>query len=232
MTLTAKIGSYAIWFGPMDTELGGQVLEAIAVNGNEVAASLASAAGVGIAACFVQAPGVIRIGYNSDEDLHVGGAYICRSTIVLPKYELIRFGIDDTDTKKSGVTWVLAMTCGDACIIEGTIFLDQRVVQLNPKVLEKTTNCTGSILIFAVKPEKKEELIRFIKIFIEEHSSSPATGICCWSGIKLPTSSSARRIKTELLTKADVEVEAEFLGVSFIDATNGKERIGALGALL
>lgn len=81
MTMTAKIGSSSIRFGPSDTELGGQALGA--VSGSEVATSWSGAvgAGIGIAACLAQAPGVIRTEYNSEEDLHVSGAHICRSTI-------------------------------------------------------------------------------------------------------------------------------------------------------
>ena len=234
MTMTAKIGSYPIRFGPSDTELGGQALEAVIVNDDEVATKWAGAAGagVGIAACLAQAPGVIRTEYASEEDLHVGGAHICRSTIVLPKYEKITFGIDDTDTKESGATWVLAMKCGEACTIDGAIFLGMRIIQLNPKAPEKTTNCTGSVITFAVRPDKKAELIRFVREFIEKRSVSPDTGICCWSGIKLPDSAYTKRIKTELLTQEEANTEAKQLGVSFIDSANGKGRIGALGALL
>ncbi len=36
MTMIAKIGSYPISFGPSDTELGRQALEAVVVEGNEV----------------------------------------------------------------------------------------------------------------------------------------------------------------------------------------------------
>ncbi|HJK00393.1 MAG TPA: tRNA(Ile2) 2-agmatinylcytidine synthetase, partial [Methanocorpusculum sp.] len=163
---------------------------------------------------------------------HVGGAHICRSTIILPKYEKITFGIDDTDTKESGATWVLAMKCGEACTIDGAIFLGMRIIQLNPKAPEKTTNCTGSVITFAVKPEKKEELIQFVRTFVEERSTSTDTGICYWSGIKLPDSPYTKRIKTELLTKEDAETEAARIGVPFVDSANGKGRIGALGALL
>lgn len=234
MTMIAKIGSFPIHFGPSDTELGGQALEAVIVSGSEVATRWAGAAGagIGIAACLAQAPGVIRVEYATEEDLHVGGAHVYRSTIVLPKYEKITFDIDDTDTKKSGATWVLAMKCGEACSVDGAIFLGMRIIQLNPKAPEKTTNCTGSVITFAVPPEKKRELMQFVTTFIEERSVSPDTGICCWSGIRLPDSPYAKQIKTELLTKADATAEAERLGISFIDTTDGKGRIGALGALL
>ncbi|MDR0439188.1 MAG: tRNA(Ile2) 2-agmatinylcytidine synthetase [Methanocalculaceae archaeon] len=234
MTMTAKIGSYPVHFGPSDIELGGQALEAVIINGSEVATYWigVAGAGIGVAACLAQAPGVIRAEYDSEEELHIGGGHICRSTIILPKYEKITFGIDDTDTKESGATWVLAMKCGESCTIDGVIFLGMRITQLNPKAPEKTTNCTGSVIIFAVKPERKERLIQFVKTFVEEHSTSTNTGICYWNGIKLPESSYAKRIKIELLTKNDAAVEAKHLGIPFIDSTDGKGRIGALGALL
>jgi methanogenesis imperfect marker protein 11 len=234
MTMLANIGSYPISFGPSDTELGGQALEAVIVQGNEVRTSWAGAAGagVGVAACLSQAPGVIRTEYASEEDLKVGGARICRSTIILPKYEKITFGIDDTDTKEGGATWVLALKCGEACNIDGTTFLGMRIIQLNPKAPEKTTNCTGSVITFAVKPEKKNELIAFVKSFIEEKTMSKTTGICYFAGIRLPNSTYAKRVKTELLTREEAVTEAEKLGITFIDSANGKGRIGALGALL
>ncbi|HJK02557.1 MAG TPA: tRNA(Ile2) 2-agmatinylcytidine synthetase [Methanocorpusculum sp.] len=234
MIMTAKIGQHPIQFGPSDTEIGGQALEAILVNGNEVATSWigAAGAGIGISACQAHAPGVIKVEYNSEKDLLIWGEHICRSTIILPKYEKITFGIDDTDTKESGATWMLAMKCGDSCSIDGVIFLGMRIIQLNPKTPEKTTNCTGSVITFAVQPRKKEELIQFIKKFIEEHATSTDTGICYWIGISLPQSPYAKRIKTELITKDEATSEEEHLNISFVDSANSKGRIGAIGALL
>lgn len=127
---------------------------------------------------------------------------------------------------------MLAMKCGDSCSIDGVIFLGMRIIQLNPKTPEKTTNCTGSVITFAVQPGKKEELIQFIKKFIEEHATSTDTGICYWIGISLPQSPYAKRIKTELITKDEVTRKAERLNISFVDSANSKGRIGALGALL
>lgn len=124
------------------------------------------------------------------------------------------------------------MKCGEACSVDGAIFLGMRIIQLNPKVPEKTTNCTGSVITFAVKPEKKEELINFVKTIIEERSTSQDNGICYWTGIRIPDSPYAKRIKIELLTKADATADVRWLGISFIDTANGKGRIGALGALM
>lgn len=234
MRMRARLGSYPIKFGPSDTELGGQALEAVVVKGDEVYTSWAGAAGagVGVAACLAQAPGVLRTEYESEDDLQCGGARICRSTIVLPKYEKITFGIDDTDNKNGGATWVLALKCGEACSIDGAIFLGMRIVQLNPKAPNKTTNCTGSVISFAVRPDKVEELIDFVRKFVEDNTQSEDTGICYWLGIKLPVSDYAKKIKTVLLTKEDAVSEAAKLGVTYIDSADSKGRIGCLGALL
>ena len=107
-----------------------------------------------------------------------------------------------------------------------------RIIQLNPKAPEKTTNCTGSVITFAVKPEKKSELIAFVKSFTEERTMSKTTGICYFAGIRLPSSTYTKRVKTEILTREEAVTEAEKLGITFIDSANGKGRIGALGALL
>ena len=234
MILRAKIGFFPIKFGATDIELGGQALEAVTIDKNEVSTTWigAAGAGIGVAACLAQAPGVIRTNYQSEKDLIVGGAHVCRSTIILPKYEKITFGIDDTDTKEGGATWVLALKCGEECKIDDVIFLGMRIIQLNPKAPNKTTNCTGSVITFAVKPEQKTELIQFVKTYIEKNSLSKSAGICYWSGIQIPESKYAIRIKTELISKIDADNEAKRLGISFIDSVNGEGRIGALGALL
>jgi len=234
MTMKARLGSYPIKFGPSDTELGGQALEAVIVKGNEVYTSWtgAAGAGVGVAACLAQAPGVLRTEYASEDDLKVGGARICRSTIVLPKYEKITFGIDDTDTKEGGATWVLALKCGEGCPVKGAIFLSMRIIQLNPKAPNKTTNCTGSVITFAVLPEKKEDLIHYVKTYVEANAVSGESGICYYEGLIIPKSDFKNRVKTELLTREYAEVEAEKIGVTYVDSARGKGRIGSLGALL
>lgn len=122
MTMTARLGRYPIRFGPSAKKLGGELLECVVVKSNEVHAYWA-----GVAACLAQATGVIRTEYDSEEDLIVGGAHVCQSTVILPNYEKITFGIDDTDVKEKGATWVLALQCGEACTIEGAVFLGMRL---------------------------------------------------------------------------------------------------------
>jgi len=235
MTLRTKLGRAPVNFGAAAHDIGGQALEGVEISGNEVITSWSgiAGAGVGVAACLPQAPGVLRSEYPSEDDLKVGGARTNRVRIFSPKYEKVCFGIDDTDTKMEGATWVMALKCAESCRIEGVEFLNMRLVQLNPKVPHKTTNCVGSALNFAVKPRNVPELREYIRSFVEEHTFSGDTGIACYRGIDFMMDSPAFRwVKTEIMTLEQAEREAQTLGIEFIDNNAKKGRIGALGAVL
>jgi len=235
MTMTAKLGQYPVRFGAASETIGGQALGGVEVDGNEVITSWSGIAGasVGVAACLPQAPGVLRTEYPTEDDLRIGGARTCNTRIISPLYEKVTIGIDDTDTKEEGATWVLALKCAENCNIEGVEYLNMRIIQLNPEVPNKTTNCVGSALNFAVRPDKVDELLEFVKEFIEENAVSDETGLAVYRGIKFSEESPfLKKIKTEILTIEDVEKEAKRMGVTFIDSSGGKGRIGAFGALL
>ncbi|MEI7855993.1 MAG: tRNA(Ile2) 2-agmatinylcytidine synthetase [Methanomicrobiales archaeon] len=235
MTIHARLGKYSANFGAAAGEIGGQALECVEISGNEVIITWAgiAGAGVGIAACLPQAPGVIRAEYPTEDDLKVGGARTNRVRIVSPRYEKLCFGIDDTDTKTEGATWVTALKCAEACTIEGVEYLNMRLVQLNPKVPDKTTNCVGSALNFAVKPERVKELQEYICAFVQEHTFSRDTGIASYCGIGFPAESPAfKAVKTDIMTLEQAEREAKLLGIEYLDSNGRKGRIGALGAVL
>ncbi|MFY9800842.1 MAG: tRNA(Ile2) 2-agmatinylcytidine synthetase [Methanoregula sp.] len=235
MTMHTKLGRFPINFGAAANEIGGQALEAVEVNGDEVITSWAgiAGAGVGIAACLPQAPGVLRAEYPAEDDLKVGGARVNRVRIISPRYEKVCFGIDDTDTKTEGATWVTALKCAEACRIEGVEFLNMRLVQLNPKVPQKTTNCVSSALNFAVKPENIVKLQEHVRTFIEAHTFSEDTGIACFRGISFMMDSPAFKwVKTEIMTLDQAQREAQVLGIEYLDNNERKGRIGALGAVL
>jgi len=234
MTMLAKTGIFPVKFGAASTEIGGQALEGVEVLEDEVATYWAgiAGAGVGVAACLPQSPGVIRAEYPTEEDLRIGGARTNRVRIISPRYEKVTIGIDDTDTKEKGATWVLALQCAEACVIQGVEHLDMRLVQLNPAVPKKTTNCVGSALNFAVLPGKVDALLEYVRDFIETRTVSQDTGIAVYRGIAFPEESPyLMRVKTEILTVAEAEAEAARMGVAFIDSTGRKGRIGALGAV-
>lgn len=235
LRILTRLGRFPVRFGPAEARSGGQALEAVELEGDEVVTSWAgiAGAGVGVAACLPQAPGVTRAVYPSEEDLQVGGARENRVRIYSPAYEKVVFGIDDTDTSAGGATWVLALQCAAANPVEETHLLGMRLVQLNPAVPNKTTNCVGSALVYAVRPDQARALEEFIVGFVDEHSLSPDAGVAVRKGIVHPSAEDEmRRVKTEILTKDDAAGMADRLGVRFIDPNGGKGRIGALGALL
>jgi methanogenesis imperfect marker protein 11 len=235
MTIRAHLGQHKVNFGAAGDTIGGQALEGVEVNGDEVITTWAgiAGAGVGIAACLPQAPGVTRTEYPSEDDLNVGGARTNHVRIVSPRYEKISFGIDDTDTKQEGATWVMALKCAEACHIEGVEFLNMRLVQLNPAVPNKTTNCVGSALNFAARPGSIGALREFVCTFVEKNTFSKDTGIAFSRGIGTEKDSPVLdAIKTEILTVEKAEREARRLGIEYLDHNGRKGRIGALGAVL
>ncbi len=235
MTIRARIGKFPAQFGSAAGDIGGQALEGVEVHGDEVVTSWAgiAGAGVGVAACLPQAPGVLRTEYPAEEDLRVGGARTNRTRIVSPRYEKVCIGIDDTDTKTEGATWVMALKCAEACRTEGVEFLNMRLVQLNPAVPNKTTNCVSSALNFAVRPAQVAGLLDTVRSYVEKNTFSRDTGIAFFRGIRDFTGvPAARQVKTEILTRDQAEREAASLGIGFIDHSGGKGRIGALGAVL
>ncbi|MGA9085418.1 MAG: tRNA(Ile2) 2-agmatinylcytidine synthetase [Methanoregula sp.] len=235
MTILARLGRHPVNFGAAAGTIGGQALEAVEVNGDEVITTWAgiAGAGVGVAACLPQAPGVIRAEYPTEDDLKVGGARTNRVRIISPRYEKISFGIDDTDTTQEGATWVMALKCAEACHIEGVEFLNMRLVQLNPAVPNKTTNCVGSALNFAAQPGSIDALRKFVCTFVEKHTFSKDTGIAFSRGIGIGEDSPLlKAIKTDIVTLENAEAEAERLGIGYLDHNGRKGRIGALGAVL
>lgn len=235
MVISAKLGRHMVNFGAAAGEIGGQALEAIEVSGNEVITSWAgiAGAGVGVAACLPQAPGVIRAEYPSEEDLKIGGARTNHVRIVSPRYEKICIGIDDTDTKTEGATWVMALKCAGACTIPGVEFLNMRLIQLNPAVPTKTTNCVGSALNFAVRPDKVTELLDGVRAFVGKNTFSKDTGIAYHRGIGFSHDSPAfAAVKTKIMSVENAENAAQDMGIVFIDTNGRKGRIGALGAVL
>jgi methanogenesis imperfect marker protein 11 len=235
MTMLARLGTTPAKFGAADREIGGQALEGVEVIGEEVVTTWAgiAGAGVGVAACLPQAPGVIRAEYPAEDDLRIGGARVNRVRIVSPLYEKVTIGIDDTDTREEGATWVLALRCAEGCKIPGVEYLDMRLVQLNPAVPKKTTNCVGSALNFAVRPGQVNALLDYVRDFVESGSVSKDTGIAVYRGIAFEEESPyLKSVKTDILTLKDAEAEAARMGVRFIDSNGRKGRIGALGAVL
>jgi methanogenesis imperfect marker protein 11 len=233
MVLLARIGEFPVRFGPAAEDVGGQALEAVAIAGDEVITSWAGIAGAGVsvAACLPQAPGVLRAEFPAEEDLAAGGARVNRVRIISPKYLKVTVGIDNTDTRTDGVTWVLAIRCGEQCSISGVEFRGMRLIQLYPKVPEKTTNCVASAHPFAARPDTIGVLLAYIREYVENFSFSDSYGIAYRTGLA-PEGESPfeRRVKTEIVSLDDAEDAARLSGIRFVECPGKTGRIGAVGA--
>jgi methanogenesis imperfect marker protein 11 len=237
MTMRARLGESPIKFGPTDIEYGGQGLEAVIVDGDTVHTRWAGCggAGLGVAACLTQAPGVLHAIYPTEDDLKVGGARANRVELVSPLYEKITIGIDDTDNKEGGATWVLALKASKlAAAIEGVESLNLRLIQLFPKSPHKTTNCVSSAITFAVRPGSVNALVDSIVAAVKAETRSKKTGIAVYRGIGISPALNefGWEIKKRLVSVDAVEQNARGTGVEFIDLFENREgRIGALAAI-
>jgi methanogenesis imperfect marker protein 11 len=237
MIMRARLGQCPIKFGPTDVEYGGQGLESVGVSGSTVGTKWAGCggAGLGIAACLTQAPGVLYSVYPTDEDMKVGGARANRVEIFTPLYEKVTIGIDDTDNKEGGATWVLALKASKAAAaIEGVQSLNLRLIQLYPKSPHKTTNCVSSAITFAARPEAVNMLIDSVVSTVKAETRSDKTGIAVYRGIGIPPALNAFgwEIKKRLVTVEAVEEQAMSAGIRFVDLFDNHEgRIGALAAI-
>jgi methanogenesis imperfect marker protein 11 len=237
MIMRAKLGEHSLKFGPADQEYGGQGLEAVIVDGDTVHTKWTGCggAGLGIAACLTQAPGVLYSLYPTDDDLKVGGARANRAEVVTPLYEKVTIGIDDTDNKEGGATWVLALKASKiASAIEGVQHLNLRLIQLYPRSPHKTTNCVSSAVTFAARPDAVSKLIDSVVGTVKAETRSSKTGIAVYRGIGIPQSLNCFgwEVKKHLMDVESVEAQAKANGVQFVDLFENREgRIGALAAV-
>lgn len=237
MIMRARLGGQRANFGPADAEMGGQALEGVTIDGDTVRTKWAGAggAGLGIAACLTQAPGVLYADYPSEDDLKVGGSHTNRVEIVTPRYEKVTIGVDDTDNKEGGATWVLALKAQKiAAALPGIQALNLRLIQLCPRSPNKTTNCVSSAITFAVKPESFDALIQSVIGTVKTDNRSDDPGIAVYRGIGIPPALNdfGWETKKRLVTMEDVSRKAEENGVEFIDILGPKAgRIGALAAV-
>ena len=170
LVMDTIIGERELSFGPVTSDVGGQGLQALKVEGDEVRTTWYGIAGasVGIGACIPQCRDVIRTEYP--DDFMIGGAHRAHVDIITPKLVRVIIGIDDTDTKEKGASWVTSLKLGTTCPIGR--FIEHKIIQLNPKVPNKTTNCCSTAVSFAVREEEIPALIEYAVDFVRKESYS------------------------------------------------------------
>jgi len=231
LIMDVAIGEKELKFGPVSEYVGGQGLAALKVEGDRVRTTWYGIAGatVGIGACLAQCPDVIQTEYP--DDFRIGGAHVAHVDIITPKKARVIIGIDDTDTKEKGASWVTAMKMGSNCPIGS--FIDHKIIQLNPKVPEKTTNCCSTAVSFAVKEEEIPSLIEYCADFVKKESYSKGTVMTVFKGLSIPAPlfEYGMRAKTEILTEDDAIKAAQSNGVQIISITGTRGAIGAVAAI-
>lgn len=231
IVMDVTIGEKELNFGPVSADVGGQGLSALKVEGDEVRTTWFGIAGatVGIGACIPQCSDVIRTEYP--DDFQIGGAHRAHVDIITPKMVRVIIGIDDTDTKEKGASWVVSLKLGMECPIGR--FLEHKIIQLNPKVPNKTTNCCSTAVSFAVKEEEIPALIEYAVDFVRKQSYSEDAVITVFQGLEVPKKlrDYGWSCKSVLYTTDDAIKVAEETGVQIISVTGLKGVIGAVAAI-
>ena len=228
----ATIGEKELKFGPVSQQLGSMGIKSIKIEGDEVRSTWYGLAGatVGIGACMPACPDVIRTEYP--DDFKMGGAHAAHVDIITPKLVRVIISIDDTDTKDKGATWVTGLKLGTQCPIGK--FIEHKIVQLNPDAPNKTTNCCGTAISFAVKESEIPALIEYAVDFIKKDSYSEDAVMAVYQGLEIPKDLAdfGWSCKSVLYKPEDAIKVAEENGVQIISLFgNNKGVIGAVAAI-
>ncbi|HHY00091.1 MAG TPA: DUF1743 domain-containing protein [Methanothermobacter sp.] len=227
-TFLVKVGRSDLSLKPSLHAAG---IEEVSVEGDEVKVTHAglAGAGVGAAMCRGMAEGVKRVELRNVG----GGSKVGRAAVVTPRLQKVVIGIDDTDTKDEGATWTLAHNIGAKLTKHGYQYLDHITVQLYPHNPNKTQNCVAIALVFAVKQDEKDKLVKEVVRLLKEDTLSNETAIAVIQGIQIPEElrSYAEAAKKSMITVEEAEKVAESVGVELVEVTGSQGKIGALAAL-
>lgn len=231
LIMDTKIGEGEVRFGPASKDTGGQALKSLTVKNGKVETVWIGLAGasVGVGACLPQAEGVEKAEYLSDED--VGGSRKVEIRITTPAHRRLIMGIDDTDTKEKGATWVLGLKL--AREMPHAVFLNHKIVQLNPHAPQKTTNCASTGMGFAVLPGEMEKSVSWAKEFVSNNTYSDQTSMAIFEGLDIPRKlvRYGADAKETILSIHDAEHAAKDAGVKLVEITGRRGMIGALAAV-
>lgn len=231
LVMDARVGEGEVRFGPASKDTGGQALKSLSVRDGKVETTWIGLAGasVGVGACLPQAEGVEKVEFLGDS--LVGGSRKVEVRITTPLHRRLLIGIDDTDTEEQGATWVLGLKLGRE--MPSGLMLSHKIVQLNPHVPQKTTNCASTGLAFAVRPEEVRPALSWVEAFVRENTHSEHTSVAAFEGLDIPSKlvRYGADAKETLLAIHDAEHIAEECGARIIEVTGKRGAIGALAAI-
>lgn len=231
LMMDARLGEGEVRFGPASKDTGGQALKSVVVNNGKVETTWLGLAGasVGVGACLPQAEGVEKVEFLSDEQ--VGGSRAVELRLTTPLHHRLVIGIDDTDTKEKGATWVLGLRL--AREMPHAVFLSHKIIQLNPHAPQKTTNCSSTAISFAVLPDHVETAVRWARDFVAENTYSSETAMAVFEGLDVPKGLMrfGAKAKDTILSIHDAEHAAEKAHLKMIEVTGRRGLIGAAAAV-
>jgi len=231
LVMSTSIGEGEVRFGPASGDTGGQALKSLIVKNGKVETTWIGLAGasVGVGACLPQAEGVESVEFIGDE--LVGGSRRVEVKLTTPLHKRLILGIDDTDTKEKGATWVLGLNL--AREIPVGIFLSHKIVQLNPHAPQKTTNCASTGVSFAMRPEEMRRAIDWSKEYVSKNTYSDQTSVTVFEGLTVPKRLAKYGVdaKESILSISDAEHVAKECGVEMHEITGRRGVIGALAAI-
>jgi methanogenesis imperfect marker protein 11 len=229
--MDAIIGEGELHFGPASKDLGGQGLRSVVVDGDEVRTTWVGLAGasVGVGACMPQGPGTIAVEYP--DDVRIGGAHRVEVTVVTPKLVRAIISVDDTDTKERGASWSMLLQVARECPVGH--FLKHKIIQLNPNVPEKTTNCVSVGVSFAVKESDLPDLLAYFQEKLRERTYSQETTMAYFVGLRIPPELEEYGWKAKsVIYKPHQALEvAQRNGVELVEITGKRGTIGAVAAI-
>ena len=109
-------------------------------------------------------------------------------------------------------------------------FLEHKIIQLNPEVPNKTTNCVSVGISFAVEEKNLERLDEYVIGYIREHTLSSHTALAIYKGLEIPQELERYGLdaKSRILTIEEAMGVAERNGVRLLEITGN---VGAIGAV-
>lgn len=231
LVMDAKLGEGDVRFGPASRETGGQALRSVIVKDGKVETTWLGLAGasVGVGACLPQAEGVEKVEFLSDEE--VGGSRAVELRLTTPVHRRVVIGIDDTDTKEEGATWVMGLKL--AREMPHGVFLSHKIVQLNPHAPQKTTNCSSTAVSFALLEEDIDRAVAWATDFVAENTFSDETSVAVYQGLDIPRKlvRFGADAKETILSIHDAEHAASENGVVLKQITGSRGSIGAVAAI-
>jgi methanogenesis imperfect marker protein 11 len=231
LIMDAVIGEREVKFGPASKDLGGQGLKALKVEGDKVKTTWVGLAGasIGVGACLPQASGTIETEYP--DNIKVGGAHRIEVTITTPKMIRMIYAVDDTDTKEKGASWAMMLKMANSSRIGH--FLEHKIIQLNPNVPDKTTNCVSVGVSFAVEEKNADKLTEYVINYVKENTYSKNTTLAVFRGLKIPDElvRYGLEAKKHILTVDRAREVAEKNGVRLVEITGKRGSIGAVAGI-